>query len=251
MGIVILLLMMCASVSGLMLVRAARKQKENAVRLALGASRAILTLFALTELLSPGLAAAAGGLLVAWICAPLMMSLLPPELTQLPISLAPDLKVEALAALLALGVSFVFGVFPAWTASWVAPQQELRSGTATKRTGIIGRSMLIFQTAPSLVLLVGTGLLIHTFYLLAHTVPGFDVDHLIVFEVDSRQYGGPKRVVSGLPEDLQRRIKALPDVLDTSLASVALMQRIGVKTSVALPERRSLRTHSLIQARIL
>ena len=232
-GIATLLLMMCASVSGLMLVKAARSQRESAIRLALGASRARLVLVALTESLSLGLAGAVGGLLVAWICAPLMTKLLPPEMTQLPISLVPDLKVDALAVFLALGVSLIFGVFPAWTASWIAPQQVLRSGTATRRIGLIGRSMLIFQTAASLVLLVGTGLLIHTFYVLAHTNPGFDVDHLIAFEVDSRQYGGAKGPVPGLQEELQRRTQALPGVRSAGLASMALMQRIGLKTTVA------------------
>ncbi|HTV57141.1 MAG TPA: FtsX-like permease family protein, partial [Terriglobia bacterium] len=233
-GIATLLLMMCASVSGLMLVKAARNQKETAIRLALGAGRARLVRVALTESLSLGLAGAAGGLLVAWLCAPLMMSLLPPELTQLPISLVPDMKVDTLALLLALGVSLIFGVLPAWAASRIAPQQVLRAGTATRRTGLIGRSMLIFQTAASLVLLVGTGLLIRTFYVLARTNPGFDVDHLVVFEVDSRQYGGSKQAVNALPQELQHRIEAIPGVRDASLASMALMQRIGLKISVAL-----------------
>jgi predicted permease len=237
-GIATLLLMMCASVSGLMLVKAARNQRGIAIRLALGASRVRLILAALAESLLLGLAGAAGGLLVAWLCAPLMMRLLPPELTQLPISLVPDLKIDALAVLLALGVSLIFGVFPALTASRIAPQQVLRAGTSTRRTGLIGRAILIFQTAASLVLLVGTGLLIHTFYVLAHTNPGFDVDHLIAFEVDSRQYGGSKHTVTDLPQELERSIGALPGVRDASLASFALMQRIGLKTTVAPSGRK-------------
>lgn len=232
-GIATLLLMMCASVSGLMLVKAARNQRETAIRVALGASRVRLVLVALTESLTLGLAGAGGGLLVAWICAPLIMKLLPPEMTQLPISLVPGLKVDSQAVLLAVGVSLIFGVVPAWTASWIAPQQALRTGTATRRTGLTGRSMLVLQTAASLVLLVGTGLLIHTFYILAHTNPGFDVDHLIVFEADSSQYGGTKGPVPDLQEELQRRVQALPGVRSAGLASMALMQRIGLKTTVA------------------
>lgn len=237
-GLTALLLMMCANVAGLLLVKAAKNQRESAIRVALGAGRTRLILAALIESVSLGLAGACGGLLVARVCAPLLKSLLPPGITQLPVSLIPNLKSDAQSVLLALGVSLVFGVIPAWTASRIAPERVLRSGTATRRTGPLGRWLLILQTGASLVLLVGTGLLIHTFYALAHTNPGFDVDHLITFTVDSKQYGGSKELGLSLPGDLQRRIQALPGVRNASLTSMALMQRIGLKTSVALPGRK-------------
>ena len=237
-GLAVLLLMMCANVSGLMLVKATKGQRESAIRLALGASRARLVLVALIESVSLGLSGAGGGLLVAWIFAPLLKSLLPPELTQLPVSLIPDLNIDGQAVLLALGVSLIFGVFPAWTASRIEPQRVLRSATATKRPGLLGRWMLILQTGASLILLVGTGLLIHTFYVLAHTNPGFDVEHLIAFTVDSRMEGGSKQLGSVLPGELERRIEVLPGVRSASLASQALMQRVGLKISVALPGQK-------------
>jgi predicted permease len=237
-GLAMLLLMMCANVSGLMLVKAIKGQRETAIRLALGASRTRLVLVALIESVSLGLSGAGGGLLVAWICAPVLKSLLPPELTQLPVSLIPDLNIDGQAVSLALGVSLIFGVFPAWAASRIEPQRALRSGTATRRPGLLGRWMLILQTGASLILLVGTGLLIHTFYVLAHTNPGFDVEHLIAFTVDSRMEGGSKQLGSVLPGELQRRIGALPGVRSASLAITALMQRVGLKISVALPGQK-------------
>jgi len=233
-----LLLMMSANVAGLLLVKAARNQRESAIRMALGSGRRRLICTALIEALWLGLAGAGGGVLVGRVCAPLLKSLLPLGITELPISLVPDLKTDARAVLLALGISLAFGVIPAWIASRVAPQQVLRNGTATRRTGPLVRWLLILQTGVCFVLLVGTGLLVHTFYVLAHTNPGFDVDHLITFTVDSRLYGGSKDLGLSLPWELQRRIQALPGVRNASLASVALMRRIGLKVSVGLPSQK-------------
>lgn len=233
-----LLLMMSANVAGLLLVKAARNQRESAIRVALGSGRKRLICTALIESLWLGLAGAGGGLLVGRVCAPLLKSLLPPGITELPISLVPDLKTDAWAVLLALGISLIFGVIPAWIALRIAPQQLLRNGTATRRTGPLGRGLLTLQTGVCFILLVGTGLLVHTFYVLAHTNPGFDVDHLITLTVDSRLYGGSKDLGLSLPWELQRRIQALPGVRNASLASVALMRRIGLKISVGLPSRK-------------
>lgn len=205
-GIATLLLMMCASVSGLMLVRSARSQRDTAVRLALGAGRSRVVVAAFAESVLLGLAGAGGGLLASRIGAPLVSGLLPPELTDLPVSLLPDLEITGLAVALALGISMIFGVIPAWFATRIAPQQVLRSGTATRRTGLTGRLILVFQTGACLVLLAGTGLLMHTLYNLAHSNPGFDVDHLIVFVVDAGHSAASSKAYQGLPGALRRGV---------------------------------------------
>jgi predicted permease len=209
------------------------RQRETAIRMALGASRTRLGLAAMRGALFLGLAGAAGGLLVARLRAPLLIWLLPPTLMRLPISLVPSLKIDGLAVGLALTVSLIFSVIPALSPSRVSPQDSLRRGTATTRTGLLGRLMLILQTAASLVLLVGTGLLIRTFYTLAHTNPGFDVEHLITFTINPAMDEGAGKLDPVFPGELQRSIAALPGVRIASLAGVALMQRIGLKTSVA------------------
>jgi predicted permease len=237
-GVALLLIMVCANVAGLLLARATRNEKNTAVRVALGASRGRLILHALIESTTLGLTGAGGGLFVAYLCAPLLMRLLPTGRTPLPVSLVPDWRIDLLAVGLALTLSLMFGMLPAWIASRVAPQQALRSGTATRRSGRLSRGLLTFQTGTTLVLLVGTGLLIHTFYALRNTMPGFDVGHLITFTLNPGMEGRSTKLPPTFAEELQQSIQSLPGVRSASLANAALMQRIGMKTSVALPGRK-------------
>ncbi|MDT7812689.1 MAG: hypothetical protein QOJ42_2605 [Acidobacteriaceae bacterium] len=233
-ALAMLLLMVCANVAGLLLAKAVRNERDTAVRMALGASRGRLIRRALVETTILGLAGALGGLLVAYLCAPLLMDLLPAGRTPLPISLVPDWKIDLLAIGLSLVISLIFGVLPAWIASRVSPQQALQRGRATKRSGVLRRGLLTFQTGATLVLLVGTGMLVHTFYVLRNTSPGFDVEHLIAFALNPGVKGPSAKVSPTFPAELQQRIQSLPGVRSASFASAPLMQRIGLKTSVAL-----------------
>lgn len=237
-GLAMLLLMVCANVAGLLLAKAVRSERDTAIRMALGASRGRLIGRALVETMILGVAGACGGLLVAYLCAPLLMDLLPAGRTPLPISLIPDWKIDLLAIGLSLIISLAFGVLPAWIASRVSPQQALRSGTATRRSGFVSRGLLIFQTGATLILLVGTGLLIHTFYVLRNTNPGFDVEHLIAFGLDPGIKGLSAKTSPTFPAELQQRIQMLPGVRSAGLASAPLMHRIGLKTSVGLPGQK-------------
>ncbi len=228
-----LLLMVCANVARLLLAKAVRNERDTAVRMALGASRSRLIRRALVESTILGLAGALGGLLVACLCAPLFDGPASSRACPLPISLIPDWKIDLLAIGLSLVLSLMYGVLPAWIASRVSPQQALRRGTATKRSGLLSRGLLVFQTGATLILLVGTGLF-HTFYVLQNTSPGFDVEHLIAFALNPGVKGTSAKVSSAFPGELQQRIQSLPGVRSASLASAPLMQRIGLKTSVAL-----------------
>jgi hypothetical protein len=111
-GLAMLLLMVCANVAGLLLAKAVRSERDTAVRMALGASRGRLLRRALVESTILGLAGALGGLLVAYLCAPLLMHLLPTGRTPLTISLIPDWKIDLLAIGLSLIISLLFGGFP-------------------------------------------------------------------------------------------------------------------------------------------
>ena len=241
-GLATLLMMVCANVAGLQLARQTRKERDTAVRIALGASRARLVATALLQSATLGFAGACGGILVGYLCAPLLLRLLPAGKTPLPVSLTPDWKIDLLAVLLALAVSVIFGLLPALVASRVDPQQALRRGSATRRPSVMSQALLSFQTGATLVLLVGTGLLIHTFVILKNTSPGFDVEHLIAFTLDPQllgQSGSQAASLSpSLPAELQQRIQSLPGVRSASIANAPLMQRIGMKTTVAIPGQK-------------
>ncbi len=237
-GLVLFLVMMCANVSGLLMARTIRRERDTAVRVALGASRAQLMGHGIAVSIGLGLAAAGGGLLVAYACAPLLKSLLPAGHTPLPISLVPSFRISLLSVVLALGISLIFGIIPAWLSSRVAPDQVLRIGTSTRRAGLLSRGLLSLQTGLTFILLVGTGLLVHTFYVLHNTNPGFDTEHLVAFTLFSSMAGDPRQLSVTLPTDLEQRVQNLPGIQSASLSSSALMQRIGPKASVALPGQK-------------
>jgi predicted permease len=236
-----LLLMMCANVGGLLLARTARRERDTAVRIALGASRTRLLTHALMESIALGLLGAAGGIALAFVGAPFLIRLLPLGSNANPISLAPNLSIALFALALALLLSILFGAVPAWLASRAMPQYALRRGASTSRSSRLSRALLALQTALTLVLLVETGLMLRTFSALRHTDPGFDVDHLVAFTLVPELAGPNAHVAStfppDLPEDLLQRVQQLPGVRSAGLAGAALMNRIGLKTSAALPGR--------------
>jgi predicted permease len=238
-GLAALLLMMCANVGGLLLARTARRQRDTAVRIALGASRTRLLATALLESAALGIAGGCGGLALAFLGAPFFVRLLPLGSNANLVSLAPNLFITFVAVGLALVLSILFGAVPAWLTSRAMPQHALRRGTSTSRSSTLSRALLALQTALTLVLLVETGLMLRTFSALRHTDPGFDVDHLVSFSLVP-EIGGPNTHIAStfprdLPEDLLQRVQQLPGVRGASLAGAALMNRIGLKTSVAMP----------------
>ena len=215
-GLAAFLGMICANVAGLLLALAMRHERDTALRAALGASRAHLVRRALTESLTLGLAGAAGGLLLSYAFAPLLQKLLPAGLA--PVSLTPGFATCCLAVALALSVSLVFGALPAWVSSRIAPEQALRRGASTRRAGPLSKSLLMLQISLTFVLLVAGGLLIHTYYALRNTNPGFDVDHLVEFTLNGQVAGTADTLSPTLPFQLEEQVRNIPGVREASLS---------------------------------
>jgi hypothetical protein len=112
------------------------------------------------------------------------------------------------------------------------------SGSATRKTGVLSRPLLIVQTALTLVLLVGAGLLSRTYYILRHTDPGFDAQHIVVFSINPSVVGNSVKLSSTFGQQLLQRINAVPGVKSASQASFPLMKRLGAKASVSLPGKK-------------
>jgi predicted permease len=183
-----LLLIACANVANLQLVRAAARSREIAVRRALGAGGLTISRQLLTESMLLALVGGAmGALLAVWgtdlLVSALPKDLLPDTLTQVKV----DWRVLLFALCAAAGTGLLFGLAPAWLARRVNVNATLKeSGNKGGATGGHGRlrgALVILEVALSLALLVGAGLLARTFANLLGVAPGFDPRNVLTFQV--------------------------------------------------------------------
>jgi len=177
----LILLIACVNVSNLLLVNATARQREIALRLALGATRGRIIRQMLTESVLLSLISAAAGVGAAAIGVRVLVGVLPSQLPRLnPIGL--DARVLAFSLAIALLTTLVFGLIPAWQASRTHPgtaELRERGGSASRRSARLGKSLIGAEVGLSLVLLVAAGLLLKTFWNLMEVDPGFNSQHLL------------------------------------------------------------------------
>ncbi|MBW3534014.1 MAG: ABC transporter permease [Gemmatimonadetes bacterium] len=208
----LLLLIACANVANLFLLRASERSREMAVRCALGAARGRLARQLLTESLLLSAAAALLALGLAEAAVRSFRAFGPGDLPRLG-EVAVDYRVLAFGLALALATGVVFGLLPAGEATKPGPAGALREsgpGAGGGRSRLRG-ALVVAQTAVALVLLVGSGLLVHSFVRLVRVDPGFDARGVawMTVRVDGSEYptdeeriaffGALHRDVAGLP----------------------------------------------------
>ena len=240
MGMVgLVLIIASANVANLLLARGSSRQKELAVRLALGAGRARLIRQLLVESLVLSVAGGALGLLVSAWLGKALIAALPYEDAALTLNAEPDLRVALFAFVLALVTGALFGIFPALQATRVGVASTLKN----EATAVIGgaapfrfrRALVVAQIALSLLLLVGAGLFTRSLRNLRALDPGFQPDRLVTFSVDPSRNGldiaGQRAVLARIREGLT----AEPGVRSASLCDLPLMTNSDNSSTIKIP----------------
>jgi len=211
-----LLLIACANVANLLLVRAAARQKETAVRAALGASRRRLIQQFLAESL---LLASMGGLLglaLAWVGIRALVALSPGNIPRIE-QTRLDWRVLAFTLVVSLLTGVIFGIIPALRASRIDLNESLKEGGKTSAEGASGRrlrnALAMSEVALVLVLLVCSGLMLKSFARLQRIAPGFNTERLLTMELalPRPKYKPGHRIIS-FTSDLLEKVSALPGV---------------------------------------
>ena len=227
-SVALVLLIACANVANLLLARASGREKEIAIRTALGAGWQRLARQLLTESILLGLLGGAAGLLVARVSLFVVRTMNPgniPRLDEIGINGA----VLAFTFGLSLATGMLFGLAPAWRAIKVDPNSSLKAGGRSgqsdgglylKRHRLRGL-LVVSELALSLILLIGAGLLIRSFVRLQSVAPGFTADHVLTMQIaaNDSKYREDK-ALANFYREIEARIAHLPGVVAEGAVSV-------------------------------
>ncbi|MGC1323093.1 MAG: ABC transporter permease, partial [Candidatus Udaeobacter sp.] len=216
------LLIACANVANLLLARAAVRQKEIALRLALGASRSRLTRQFLTESVLLALFGAGLGLLLALAGIQVLKTFIPVTIAQVE-TITIDGRVLVFTLFVAFVTGIAFGLVPAIQSSHFNLNDTLKEGGRDSGGGNKGnriRGLLVIgEVAISFVLLIGAGLLINSFLHLRNLDPGFRSDHLLTMKVNLSEVKYPDRERrAAFFDEVMRRVHGLPGVQSAAVA---------------------------------
>jgi putative ABC transport system permease protein len=220
----LVLLIACANLANLLLARASVREREIAVRLALGASRGRLVRQLMTENILLAACGAAAGMVLAYQLSQTLVSFLSTEDNPLRVDLGLDWRVLGFTSGLAVATCILFGLAPALTASHADPGSVMRaSGRGlTAKSGRFGlrRMLVVTQVAISLVLMVAAFLFTRSLVNLTQVETGFRQSGILIASVDSSAVGVPKEALTMYKQRLIERIGAVPGVDAATTAAI-------------------------------
>jgi predicted permease len=221
-AVAVVLLIACANLAGLLLVRAIRRRREIAVRLALGASAATLLRQAILESLVLSFTGGIVGLLLAATATRVGVQFLPETLPRLN-EISLDWPVAGFALLLALVTGLICGLAPAFAAMRTNVNDTLKEGGRTGTAGGHARlrsALVVAEIAVALVLLTASGLLLRSFEKMRQVDLGFQPDHILVagYGLPQKQYA-TQASVDQFNNELLRRLESLPGVKNVGMTS--------------------------------
>jgi predicted permease len=227
------LLIACANVANLLLARAAARQKEIAIRTALGASRWRIVRQLLTESILLSLIGGTLGLLLARLGVKLLVAISPNSIPR-----SEEINLDSRVLAFTIGVSvltgIIFGVAPALHASKPDFNETLKDAGrgSTGKRHLFRSGLVVSEVALTLVLLIGAGLMIRSFYRLQQVDPGFNHEHLLTFNVSLPQKKYPEdQQKTSFYEQLAEKLRGLPGVQIVGLSSGLPLGNNGWQTS--------------------
>ena len=235
------LLIACANVANLMLSRAAVREREIGVRVALGAARNRLIRQLLTESVLLSMLGAALGTALAWGGLRVLTRLAPPDIPRLD-QVSIDLSVLAVTLVVAVITGLTFGLVPALQSSRFATgsalREHIRGGTSGRRAQRMRRSLVAAQIALVVVLLTGAGLLIRSFIRLQRVDLHFRADHLLTmrFSMPGAKYPTPQSRTT-FQETLLDRVRRVPGVTGAALITDIFLSATPNSTNFSLEGR--------------
>ena len=230
-AVTLVLLIACANVANLLLARAVGRQKEMAVRVAIGAGRARIIRQLIVESLVLASAGGAAGLLLAMWGVSLLSGTTVAGLPR-AYGIAIDWPVGLFAMALSLATGLVFGVVPALQATRFdireSLNEETRGGSGSVRHRRLRSTLVVAEIALALVLLVGAGLLLRSFSTLTQVAPGFSPERLLVINLplSPRSYGD-NVVRTAAVERIVERVSALPGIEEAAITTMVPMAGAG------------------------
>ena len=222
----LVLLIACANVANLLLVRGMGRRTEMSVRTALGAMRGRIVRQLLTESV---LLAGLGGLLglaVAYAGTRMLLLLAFPGVQNVPIAATPSFEVIGFAFALSMLTGILFGVAPAWISAQARPADALRSGTRTTASGtsLLQRTLVVLQAALSLVLLVGAGLFSQSLNKLQSTDLKLDAKNRYIVHINPQAAGYAQTQLEALYRTMEDRFHAVPGVVKVGISNYTPME---------------------------
>jgi len=220
----LVLLIACANVANLLLARAAAREREMAVRLALGAGRRRLVGQLLTESVVLSLLGAAAGTAFANWGTRVLVRMMSTSDRAVWLDLGIDLSVLVFTIAVAMATGILFGLAPAWRARGVDPHTAMKShgrgfAEGHSRFGV-GKALVVAQVALSLVLVVGAALLLGSWRRLATTNPGFQSNGVLIVRASFRRSDSVPTRGGALYRQILERLRATPGVMAASASAI-------------------------------
>ena len=237
-GIVgLLLLIACANVANLLLARAAGRQKEIAVRLAVGASRFLLVRQLIAESLVLSLSGGAAGILFAWWTGSALLGLLANS-ADVPLTSVPDLRVFAFTFGLSLLTGVLFGLVPAWQATSPKLALTLKDQAANVSAGgghvRLRKALVVSQVALSLLMLIAAALFARSLHNLKNVDLGFRRERLLSFAVDPSLGSYKAERIRRFAEEVRERVAATPRVQSAAVGVMSVINGDHSRASISI-----------------